>query len=164
MLLRVIDKHCLGVKFVSFITRVDVNVKVPDVLVARRLIVLTCRNTIAPVRRFHCDCRLSKRPLNRSAQYVRSFIDVFVVLNWNDESRTRIGWPPPRVHLYHDVVVAMENLNGEGSSASHDVLAEWAVAPLGLVAPTRSIHGVVLGRQISPWTYWSQNRSFRRVC
>jgi hypothetical protein len=43
-------------------------------------------------------------------------------------------------------------------------LAEWAVVPLGLVAPTRSIHSVVLGRQISPWTYWSQNRSFRRVC
>jgi hypothetical protein len=36
MHLRVIGEHCYRVKFVSFITRVDANVKVPDLLIAAR--------------------------------------------------------------------------------------------------------------------------------
>lgn len=36
MHLRVIDEHCYRVKFVSLTTRVDANVKVPDLLIAAR--------------------------------------------------------------------------------------------------------------------------------
>ncbi len=36
MHLRVIDEHCYRVKFVSLATRVDANVKVPDLLIAAR--------------------------------------------------------------------------------------------------------------------------------
>jgi hypothetical protein len=36
MHLRVIGEHCYRVKFVYFITRVDANVKVPDLLIAAR--------------------------------------------------------------------------------------------------------------------------------
>lgn len=120
MHLRVIGGHCLCVTYVSFVAREDVSVKVPHVLVACGFIVLACRNTVASVRRFHCECRFSNRSLNRSAERARQFVDDFVVLNRDDQSRPGIGRLPPWAHLRHDVVVAMKNFNGEGSSARHD--------------------------------------------
>ena len=147
-----IGEHGFAIEFVIFESRKDVNMEVPHILIARRFVMLASRDTTAFECRLHRERRVSNRSMDRTAKFVRQNIDIFVVFDGNHEGGTGIRRLPPWVHLHHDVIVGMENLNREDSASRRDVCAERADVPFRLVVPIRRIcsHHVVRVSMFGP--------------
>lgn len=92
------------------ITGEDVQMIMPNVLVACRFIVLSCGDSIAMIRRFHRQGDLLRRSVNLCGEMNRQIINVLVVVIGDDDDVTLIVCPLMGTDHRRDRFGAIDNV------------------------------------------------------
>src|SRR5690606_38296962 len=118
------------IKLIIHISRVNMEMIMPYVLIASRLIMLTRRNPITTIYAFHCkSCKLS-RMVNFNSVNRREFKDVLKMLIRNNQNMSFIVRPPFFSYKCGYIFILINDIS---LFSSHVNRAEWAFISFRLV-------------------------------